>query len=86
MSLPRPPCDRFPYGFMSLMDTYAQGLQRMLVPPPLTFEFVGMADYAPASFHDLMDDDDESDGSSISKVMATSHPLSYKCAMMDALG
>ena len=86
MSLPRPSCDRFPYGLASPMDTYAWGLQKMLVPPPLTIEFVGMADYAPASFHDLMDDDVESDGSSIDNVMASSHPLSRECAMTEASG
>ena len=58
----------------------------MLAPPPLTSEFVGMASYAPASFHDLMDEDVESDGSSIGDVMAPSHPLSHECAMADALG
>ena len=58
----------------------------MLAPPPLTSEFVGMASYAPASFHDLLDDDVESDGSSIGDVVAPSHPLSYECAMADALG
>ena len=58
----------------------------MLVPPPLTSEFVGMASYAPASFHDLMDDDVESDGSSIGDVVATGHPLSREWAMADALG
>ena len=58
------------------MDAYAQGLQKMLTPPPHTSEFVGMAGYAPASFHDLVDDKVESDGSSISDVMAPGHPLS----------
>ena len=58
----------------------------MLAPPPLTSEFVGMASYAPASFHDLMDDDVESDGSSIGDIMAPSHPLSRECAMADAPG
>ena len=58
----------------------------MLAPPPLTSEFVGMADYAPASFHNLMNDDVESDGSSIGDVVAPSHPLSQECAMADALG
>ena len=48
----------------------------MRKPPPLTFEFMGMAGYAPASFHDLMDDEVESDGSNIGDVMAPSHPLS----------
>ena len=76
LSLPRPPCDRFPYGLATLMDAYARGLQRMLAPPLLASEFVGMARYAPASFHDLMDDDDESDDSSIGDVVAPSHPLS----------
>ena len=75
-SLLRPPCDRFPYGLMSPMDVYARGLRRMLSPPPLTFEFVGIASYAPGSFHDFMDDDVVSDGSSIGDVMAPSHPLS----------
>ena len=42
----------------------------------LTSEFVGMVGYAPASIHDLMDDDVESDGSNIGDVMAPSHPLS----------
>ena len=43
---------------MSPMDAYAQGLQKMLTSPPLTPEFVGMAGYAPASFHDLVDEDE----------------------------
>ena len=58
----------------------------MLAPPPLTSKFVGIAGYAPASFHDLMDDEVESDGSSIGYVVAPSHPLSWECAMADALG
>ena len=58
----------------------------MLTLPPLTFEFVGMAGYAPTSFHDLIDDEVESDGSSIDDVMAPSHPLSQECAMVDAPG
>ena len=58
----------------------------MLTPPRLTSEFVGMAGYAPASFHDLMDDEVESDGSSIGDIMAPSHPLSQECAMEDAPG
>ena len=58
----------------------------MLAPPLLTSEFVAMVDYAPASFHDLMDDDVESDGSSIDDIVAPSHPLSRECAMEDAPG
>ena len=58
----------------------------MLTPPPLIFEFVGMAGYAPASFHDLVDDKVESDGSSIDDVVASGHPLSWEYAMADALG
>ena len=75
LSLPRPPCDRFPYSLTSPMDAYARGLRRMLAPPPLTSKFMGMASYAPTCFLDLMDDDVESDGSSISDV-APSHHLS----------
>ena len=48
----------------------------MLALPPLTSEFVGMASYAPTSFHDLMDDDVESDDSSIGDIVAPSHLLS----------
>ena len=58
----------------------------MLAPPPLTSKFMGMAGYARTSFHDLMDDKVESDGSSIGDVVAPSHPLSHECAMADALG
>ena len=68
------------------MDAYARGLRRMQAPPSLTSKFMGMAGFAPASFHDLMDDDVESDGSSIGDVMAPSHPLSRECAMADAPG
>ena len=68
------------------MDMYARGLRKMLTPPPLTYEFMGMAGYAPASIHDLMDDEVESDGSSIDDVVAPSHPLSRECAMADAPG
>jgi len=84
LSLPRPPCNRFPYGLASPVDAYAWGLRKMLASPPLTSEFMGMVDYAPASFHDLMDDDVESDGSSIGDVMASSHPLSREYTMVDA--
>ena len=58
----------------------------MLTPPPLTSEFMGMAGYAIASFHDLIADKVDSDGSSISDVMAPGHPLSRECAMVDAPG
>ena len=85
LSPPRPPCDRFPYGLASPMDVYARGLREMLTPPPLMTKFVGMASYAPASFYDLVDDEVESDGSSIGDVVAPSHPLSRECAMADAL-
>ena len=53
--------------------------------PAITSEFVGMASYAPTCFLNLMDDDGESDGSSIGD-MAPSHRLSCECAMADALG
>ena len=86
LSLPRPPYDRFPYGFTSPVDADARGLRRMLTPPPLTSELVGMAGYAPASFHDLVDDEVENDGSSIGDVMAPGHHLSWECTMADALG
>ena len=59
------------------MDTYARGLRKMLMPPPLTSKFVGMPGFAPASFHDLVDNEVESDGSSIGDVVAPSHPLSW---------
>ena len=72
MSLPRPPYDRFPYGLVSPTDAYARGLRRMPASPPLMSEFMGMTSYAPTYFLSLMDDDVESDGSSIGDV-APSH-------------
>ena len=72
LSPTQPPYDRSPYGLASSIDAYAQGLQRRPAPPPLASEFVGMASYAPTYFLDLMDDDGESDGSSIGD-MAPSH-------------
>ena len=48
-------------------------------------EFVGMTSYAPTCFLDLMDDDVESDDSSIGDVVP-SHRLFWECAMADALG
>jgi len=56
------------------------------MPPPPTSKFVGMAGYAPASFHDLIDEEVESDSSSIGDFMAPSHPLSWECVMADAPG
>ena len=41
---------------------------------PLTSEFVGMASYAPTTFHELLDDEVESDGSSIGDVAPSHHP------------
>ena len=84
LSPSRPPYGRFPYGLVSPVDAYAQGLQKIMAPPPLTSEFVGMASYAPTYFLDIMDDDVGSDGSSISDV-APSHRPSQECAMTDAL-
>ena len=55
------------------------------MPPPLTSEFVGMASYAPTTFHELLDDEVESDGSSIGDV-TPSHCPSRECAMADAPG
>ena len=43
---------------------------------PSHLEFVGMAGYAHTSFHDLIDDEVESDGSCIGDVMSPGHPLS----------
>ena len=77
--------DRFPYGVASSTDAYARGLRRMLAPSPLASKFMGMASYAPATFHELPDDEGESDGSSISDV-APRHRLSRECTMADALG
>jgi len=84
LSTPRPPYDRFSYGFVSPMDACARGLRRMLAPPPLMSEFVGMAGYVPASFHNLINDDVKSDGSSIGNVMALGHSLSQDYAMVNA--
>ena len=47
---------------------------------------MGMAGYALASFHDLVDNEVESDGSSIGDVVAPSQPLSQECAMANAPG
>ena len=57
----------------------------MPLPPPLMSKFMGMVSYAPTYFLDLMDDDVESDSSSIGDVVP-SHCLSWECAMTDALG
>ena len=57
----------------------------MLAPSPLAFEFMIMAGNAPAAFHGLPDDEDESDGSSIDDMAPHHHP-SWECAMADALG
>ena len=46
---------------------------------------MGMASYAPTTFHELLDDEVESDGSSIGDV-APSHRSSRECAMADAPG
>ena len=85
LSPPRPPCGRFPYGLAAPADAYARGLRRTLLPSPLTSEFVGMASYAPTTFHELPDDEGDSDSSSINDV-APSHRPSRECAMADAPG
>ena len=84
MSPSQPPYGWFHYGLVSPMDTYARGLQKIMAPPLLTSEFLGMASYAPTCFLDIMDDDVGSDGSSISDVAPSHHP-SRECAMTDAL-
>ena len=72
---PRVPCGRVCTGTLKDADT-----------APLTSKFVEMAGYAPASFHDLMDDEVESDGSSINDVVVHGYPLSRECAMANAPG
>ena len=47
----------------------------MLTLPPLTSELVGMVSYAPTCFYELIDDEVESNSSSIGD-MAPSHRLS----------
>ena len=74
LSVPQPPHNRFPYGLASPMDAYARGLQRLLTPPPLTSEFVGMASYSPTCFYELLDDEARSDGSSIGDVAPSHQP------------
>ena len=72
--MPQTPYDRFPYGLASSTDAYARGLQRMLAPSPLTYKFMGMVSYAPTTFHELPDDEGESDGSSIGDVAPRHRP------------
>ena len=74
LSPTQPPYGQFPYGLASSMDAYTRGLRRMPAPPPLASEFVGMASYAPTYFLDLMDDDVESDGSSIGNMVPSHRP------------
>lgn len=52
----------------------------------LALEFVGMVDYALTFFHDLCDEELESDSSSIGDALLLDHPLSRECAMADAPG
>ena len=85
LTAPRTPYDRFPYGLASPMDACARGLRGTLSPSPLTFEFVGLTSFAPTTFHNLPDDEGESDGSSIGDV-APSHRPSWECAVADPLG
>jgi len=54
----------------------------MLAPSPLMSEFVGMIGSAPVVSHELLDNEGESDGSSISDVASHHHP-SRECAMAD---
>ena len=65
--------------------THPLGAPRDAAATPLTSEFMGMASYAPTTFHELLDDEGESDGSSIGDV-APSHRPSQECAMADTLG
>ena len=57
----------------------------MLAPSPLATKSMGTAGYTPAGFHELPDDEGESDGSSIGDV-APRHRPSQECAMADAPG
>ena len=66
------------------MDAYARGLRKIMALPPLMSEFVGMADYGPTCFLNIMDDDVGSDDPSIGDV-APSHRPSWEYAMTDAL-
>ena len=85
MSASQPPYNQFLYGIASPMAAYARWLRTTLASPPLTSEFVGMASYAPIYFYKLLDDEAESDSSSIGDVEPNHRP-SLECAMVDAPG
>lgn len=75
--MPHPPQGFFPFGLSSLVDAYVQGLQRVMMPSLPPCEYVGMADYAPASFLELLCNETlESDGSTDGDAMALDPPPS----------
>ena len=78
--------DRFPYGLPLVPHGCVHlGAPKDAGAAPLTSEFVGMASYAPTTFHELLNDEVESEGSSIDDVAPSRRP-SRECAMADAPG
>ena len=82
---PQTPYHRFPYGLASSADACAQGLRRAPTRSPLTSKFIGMVGFAPVVSRELLNNEGESDGSSIGYMAPRHHP-SWECTMSDGLG
>jgi hypothetical protein len=87
LSPPRSPRDQFLFGLMNAVGVHARELSRTMPLPLLATKLVGMTVYGPASFHDLLFDDDLlTEGSSVGDVSSLGCPALQECAMVDVQG
>jgi hypothetical protein len=72
---------------MNAIGIHARELPRTMPLPLLATKLMGMTGYGPASFHDLLSDDDLlTEGSSIGDVSSLGCPVLRECVMADVQG
>jgi hypothetical protein len=80
----RSTCGHSSFGLTNAASVHPGGLPRAMRQSSLATKLVGMTGYGPASFHDLLSDDDLlTEGSSVGDVSSLTCPMLRECAMAD---
>jgi hypothetical protein len=87
LSPPRSSRGQPSFGLTNAAGVHARELPRAMPQPSLATKLVGMTRYGPASFHDLLSDDDLLiEGSSVGDVSSLGCPALRECAMANVQG
>jgi hypothetical protein len=76
LSPPYSPCGQLSFVLTNTAGAYARKLPSARPPPLLATKLVGMMGYSPASFHNLLSEDDLlAKGSSVGDVSSPGYPV-----------